>query len=122
MPNFRKLRVWHSAKRLAHVAFDLRDELPAVDRYDLGRQMCRSAVSIAANIAEGARRGSDAEFARFLRIAHGARAEHETDLELGFERGWWSKSSYQRAQAQSDSTRKQLLALIIRLRPPAPGS
>jgi four helix bundle protein len=44
--------------------------------------MLRASVSIAANIAEGAGRGSPRDFARFLRIAIGSACEVEAHIEL----------------------------------------
>ena len=46
--------------------------------FGLKDQMTRSAVSIASNIAEGAERGTAADFRRFLRISKGSAAELRT--------------------------------------------
>lgn len=70
--SFEDLRVWKSAARLA---VDVYSEFRGCRDWGLKDQVTRSAVSIASNIAEGAERGTDREFARFLRIAKGSAAE-----------------------------------------------
>jgi four helix bundle protein len=50
--------------------------------YGLVSQIRRSAVSVAANIAEGQGRHHAREFARFLSIANGSLTEVETHVEL----------------------------------------
>jgi len=53
----------------------------AVKLYDCLRdQMQRSAISIASNIAEGAERGSDKDFIRFLHYSKGSAGELRTQL------------------------------------------
>lgn len=52
--------------------------------HGLKSQMTRVAVSVASNIAEGAERGSNAEFARFLHIAKGSVAELRTQIYIAF--------------------------------------
>jgi len=87
--SFEDLEVWRRACRLAveiyRILEDTRD-------YGLKDQMTRSAVSIASNIAEGAERGTQAEFIRFVRIAKGSAAELRTQLYIAKEVGAISKS------------------------------
>lgn len=56
--------------------------LPDTERFGLTSQVRRSAVSIAANVAEGAARKTESEFAQFLYIARGSLSELETELIL----------------------------------------
>jgi four helix bundle protein len=80
MGDFRKLEAWQAARRLAVLVHQATAAMPWRERAGLGDQMRRSAVSVASNIAEGAGRASDREFARFLRIARGSLQELQTQL------------------------------------------
>ena len=48
------------------------EAFPNTEKYGLRSQITRSAVSIPSNIAEGASRNSEKDFARFLEIALGS--------------------------------------------------
>src|SRR5712671_6514673 len=76
----RELDVWRSSMDLATAIYSLTKRLPNSERFGLVNQMRRAAVSVPSNIAEGAARGSSADFARFLLIARGSVAELETQL------------------------------------------
>ncbi len=54
--------------------------LPVEEKYGLRSQICRCAVSIPSNIAEGCSRSSQVDFKRFLEIALGSSFELETQL------------------------------------------
>ena len=75
--SFEDLEVWQKACRLAVRVYE---HLRNCKDYGLKDQMTRSALSIAANIAEGAERDSRAEFIRFLHIAKGSAAELRTQI------------------------------------------
>jgi four helix bundle protein len=76
--NYRDLIVWQKAMNLVENIYRASRKFPKDELYALTNQIRRAAVSIPSNIAEGQGRGSDAEMARFLRIAHGSLREVET--------------------------------------------
>lgn len=78
----KSLDVWNLAMELCRDVYALCGQLPPEERYGLGAQMRRAAVSVPSNIAEGAARGSSREFAHFLSVAQGSLAELDTQLEL----------------------------------------
>ena len=75
--SFENLDVW---KRSSRLAVEIYSALRDCRDFSLKDQMTRAAVSIPSNIAEGAERYSDKEFARFLYIARGSAAELRTQL------------------------------------------
>ena len=76
------LEAWKSAIALAKLVYELALRLPRVEHYGLAAQLRDTAVSIPANLAKGAARGSTRDFARFVSIAQGSLAEMETQLVL----------------------------------------
>lgn len=82
------LDVWKEAMRLAREVYRASAAFPENERFGLMAQVRRAAVSVASNIAEGAGRGSPADYAKFLRIARGSLMEVDTQMwiakDLGF--------------------------------------
>lgn len=76
--SYQDLLVWQKSMDLVVLAYRLVADLPANERYELGAQIRRAAVSIPANIAEGFGRWHSKEFIRFLLIANSSLKELET--------------------------------------------
>lgn len=75
-----KLEAWKNAMNLVDEIYEATSDFPAEEKFGLVSQMRRSAVSVPSNIAEGAARNSDAEFAHHLNIAKGSLSELETQV------------------------------------------
>jgi four helix bundle protein len=82
MHNFRKLDVWKESMVFVKSIYEVTIGFPKAEQYGLTSQLNRAVVSIPTNIAEGAGRGTDLDFARFLAIANGSAYETETLLRL----------------------------------------
>ena len=80
--SYRDLRVWQDAMALAEECYSLTARFPREEMFGQTSQIRRSAVSIAANIAEGHGRESGPAFVHFLRIAQGSLKELETHVIL----------------------------------------
>lgn len=74
------LRAWQLAMQLVTQIYAISKDFPAEEKFGLSNQLRRAAVSVPSNIAEGAARGSDADFLRFLYIARGSLSEIKTQL------------------------------------------
>ena len=66
--SFRDLIAWQKAMTLVEQCYSLVSEFPRSERFELGAQLRRTAVSIPSNIAEGQRLSRRA-FRSHLRIA-----------------------------------------------------
>lgn len=80
MRDFRKFDFWEDGINFSVKINKLTRKFPAEERFALADQLRRSASSIPSNIAEGAGRGTVADFCHFLDIAIGSSYESETQL------------------------------------------
>jgi len=78
--SYRDLLVWQKSVELAIGCYRAIKNFPASERYELTIQIQKSAVSVAANIAEGHGRKTLGEYLHHLSIARGSLMELETHL------------------------------------------
>ncbi len=76
---FEDLIVWQKSQ---DVAVFIYAKFGMLKDFGFRDQICRAAVSISNNIAEGFEKGSNRDFCRFLRIAKGSSSEVKSMLYL----------------------------------------
>lgn len=89
-----KLDVWKRSIDFVVDVYRTTENFPPDERFGLTSQIRRASVSIPANIAEGAARGSDKDFGRFLSIAQGSASELETELLIANRSGFLSAKDF----------------------------
>jgi four helix bundle protein len=111
------MEVMEFAHGLVLDVYRLSERFPADEQYGLRSQVRRAATSIPMNIAEGRGRGSDKDFARFVRIAIGSATELEYGLRLCQDLGYVQVDAVSEALHTLHRTRKMLNGLLKALTP-----
>src|SRR6266852_1178702 len=88
MQHFRELKVWQRGHSLVLSIYRITTAFPPTERYGLISQLRRAALSVPTNIAEGAKRLTSQEYARFLNIAEASLAETEYLVMVGRDLGY----------------------------------
>lgn len=111
MRSHRRLQVWSKSADLAETVYRVTAAFPRSEIFGLTAQMRRSSVSIVSNIAEGAARSSDAEFARFLDIAMGSAGELQAQLDLARRLEFGATAVRQVADEQVEEVKRMIAGL-----------
>ena len=115
MKDFGDFDVWRKAHQLTLDIYQATATFPKAEMFGLTSQMRRAASSIAANIAEGCGRKTDADFARFLQNAFGSANELEYYLLLASDLGLLKKLDHDRLSDNAVEIKKMLAALLRKL-------
>jgi four helix bundle protein len=116
MGDFRKLRAWQEAKRLALLSRKAIGALPTEERFALAAQWRRAVYSVALNLAEGANRVGDGLFRRHVDIAKGSLDELEAILELVAMLGYLADEDLQELRTSRANCARMVSGLLRRLR------
>ena len=111
MRNFREYDIWIDSMELVDSLYIIVAAFPSIEKYGLSSQITRSAVSIPSNIAEGASRNSEKDFARFLEIALGSAFELETQLIISSKRKYISEVELEGTIKKLSSLQKRIYGL-----------
>lgn len=105
------LEVWKRSIDLVIEIYEITKSFPAEEKFGLISQIRRAAVSIPANIAEGAARQSDKEFANFLSIAQGSASELETELLISQKLHYISAENYTKIYEELNTISRMIIGL-----------
>jgi four helix bundle protein len=86
--------------------YRLTKSFPPEERYGLTSQIRRATLSVPTNIAEGSKRQTNTEYARFLNIAEGSLAETEYLLMVSRDLGYLTANVTSPLLAEADEIAK----------------
>lgn len=114
--SYRDLNVWQVGMDLAAGVYEMTRKFPSHEKWGLGSQLERAAVSIPANIAEGHAKDSTKQFLFHVSVARGSVAESETHLMLAERLGYGKKDTIADLLVLCDRISKMLQKLQKSLR------
>lgn len=116
MRDFRQLRVWEEAHRLTLEVYRITKDFPKEELFALTNQLRRASTSISSNIAEGCGRGSNKDYSHFLQMAIGSAFEVDYQLLLAKDLSYLDKENYSQINEKVIVLKRQLAALLQKVR------
>ena len=120
MHNYKNLHIWQEGINLARKIYEVTANFPANEKYGIVSQMTRAAVSIPSNIAEGAGRNSNKDFANFLSIAIGSIFELHTQIAICEQIGYINEETTKQLEQQIYTLQQQITTYKQRIEGSAP--
>ena len=118
---FEKPEVWRLALDYVDLVYEIADQLPDNERYNLRSQLLRAATSVALNIAEGSTGQTDAEQAHFLGVAIRSLLESVACQHLIRRRGYVSDvTALRQAYRDADQLAAKLQSMRTAVAPQRP--
>ena len=112
MRDFRRYDIWQRSFKVVLLIYRLTNRFPVAEVYGLTSQLRKSSNSVAANIAEGCGRGSEADFARFLRISVGSASETQSHIMIAAGLGYLDKETADEVLDEISQIRQMIGGLI----------
>jgi four helix bundle protein len=108
---FEKLEVWQEARKINQSVYRLTKNFPRREMFAMTSQLRRASVSISANIAEGAGRNSDKDFAHFLEQSYGSLMEVAAIFYLALDEGYVNSNELEPFFEELEKLAKRIAAL-----------
>ncbi|MFC2106162.1 four helix bundle protein [Candidatus Bipolaricaulota bacterium] len=116
MDSFTQLDVWRKAHGLVIEIYQVTADFPNTERFRLTDQLCRSASSIPANIAEGKGRNTRKEYIQSLYTSRGSLEETKYHLILSRDLGYLSSECFDKLIEGYNEVGRMLNGLINSLK------
>ena len=116
MHNYRELKIWQRSMDFVVKVYEISANFPKEERYGLMSQLRRCAVSVQSNISEGAGRGTNKQFKRFLEFSMGSINEAQTQIELAHRVNYISNEIYNSLADEALQIYKMILAFYNSLK------
>jgi four helix bundle protein len=110
--DFTKIKAWQHADDLCVEIYQSTGRFPKEERYGLTSQIRRAAVSVPANIAEGAARQTKKDYLHFLYVANASLAEVRYHLHLSQRLNFLTSDQYGKLNASQVEAASTLRGLI----------
>lgn len=109
---FEDLKVWKLSRKIVSEIYEVTGKGDFKKDFALRDQIRRSAIGILSNIAEGFESGSDAQFARYLKIAKGSAGECRAQPYIALDQNYISKEEFEDIKKELITNAKQVTRLI----------
>ena len=110
---YKDLRIYQKSYELGLKVHLLTQKYPEYERYEIGSQLRRAAISIPLNIAEGyGKKESEADFKRFLKMALGSNNEVGVLLDMSKDLGYINESTHKELTNDYETLGRQIYTTI----------
>ena len=108
MRNFLTLEIWNRSHLFTLKIYNITKSFPREELFGLSSQMRRSSSSIPTNIAEGAGRNTNPQFAQFLQFSSGSCSEIQYQLILSKDLTYISEEVFKELHSEIIEIRKMI--------------
>lgn len=106
-----KLDLWKRSIDFVVAIYRLTDNFPKEEKFGLTSQLRRAAVSVAANVAEGAAKTSTKDFRRYLSNSQGSASEIETELQIALRLNYVDEADFKVLSKDLDDVGRMITGL-----------
>lgn len=112
---FEEIEAWQTARELTRLIYSLTAHGGFARDFGLKDQICRAAVSVMSNIAEGFESQTQQQFIRYLSIAKGSAGELRSQLYVARDLEYISAEQFDNAFRMAEKASRQISRFIAYL-------